>query len=1118
MAGGGRKEYELLFKLKAALGPNYKASFQSAIDTNKQLQQTLTKINSITGNVDKYKKLTAAIDKNKLKLSELNEEYDKLQAEIKATENPSEKLLKKFERTKTQIEQTNNSIKEQEGRLEGLGGDLRNAGVNTNKLEQANEKLAKSYEKVKKNQETLAKLTANKSKISDSISSTKSELLSTAGALGIVGTAFYAGPIKSSMDFQSAMADVVKVVDGLKDKQTGQYTPAYQKMRKDLLDLSTVVPIVAKDLTAITAAAGQAGIARQELVEFTKDAAKMGVAFDTTAEQSGTWMAKWRTSFAMTQKEVVGLADKINALSDSTASEANEIANIVMKVGPLGEVAGIASGQIAAMGAALVSVGIQDDVAATGIKKLAVEMTAGESVTKRQAAVLDKLGISATGLADKMQVNAQGAILEFLTALGKLPKAQQTAALSDYFGTESVGAIAPLLTRLDLLKTSFELVGDSTKYAGSMEREFASRSATTENKVILAKNSINKMNIVIGNTFLPYLGEAAEKVTTLVSKFADFANENPQLIRTLGKVAVGLAGFKIASLGAKLAFLEVAGGVNAIQMAATIFRGKSAAAGVEALGLASKLRTSGTGMKAYFGGIGKALGGVWQVVGGSKLGGLLTKISGGFGRAFAGIGGKLLMPFTAAGGKIIALFGNVGTRIAAGPLGKLGMMLIRPFMSIGRLLAPLMNLGAAILGPFGGLFAKIFPVVGVIMLIISVVQILRNHMEEVRGVVKKVFGEAGLKAFDKFIGAISNISKAVQNLFTDGGIQGMRDFIDKTFGKNPALANFLNGFITVFGTVGNIIGQFITFVDTNVRPVVESVLSFIVGTALPMIAQKFAEWAPTISSIFQSLWVVFKTVGTAVFGVIQFLMPSIKAIVGETLSALLTIIGGGLSIIKGVLDVFTGVFTGNWKQAWEGVKGIFGGAWEAMKAMFKAPLNFMITGINTLIRGLNKVKIPDWVPGIGGKGFAISEMPMFAKGTNNTPDTFIAGENGAELITGAKGKKVFTAAQTGKIFNNLKEKAGTRLTTAARTAKSLAASVTQRMPQYQLAGAGVAPSITTSRGTTIFKITNSPVIHITGDAPNDLDAKLQKNNNDLISKIDSMNKRRGNDERRVEYD
>lgn len=1144
---GGRKEYELLFKLKAALGGNFNSTFATAMNTTKQLQNTLSTINSLSGKIDGYKKQSDAIEKNKQKLAELNAEHDKLQREMSQTETPSESLRKKFEKNARQIETTSARIEEQEKRLGALGTELRNAGVNTNNLEAANGKLAKSYDSVKRSQEELNKITAAQEKNAAAISKTKGQLAGTIGVIGAIGTAIYAGPVKSSMEFESAMAEVVKVVDGLKDGTTGKLTQEYYNLKKEILDLSTKIPMTAKELTEIAAAAGQAGIARKEIGQFSTDAAKMGIAFDTTAAQAGEWLAKWRTSFGLSQEQVVELSDKINYLGNTSAANAEQISSIVTKVGPLGEVAGFANGEVAALGATLVSVGVSEDVAATGIKKVMTTMTAGSAATKRQQAVLDKLGISATDLANRMQKDAKGAVLDFMGAINKLPKAEQTAALKNYFGEESVGAIAPMLTKLDLLKEQFIKVGDASLYAGSMEAEYAARADTTENKVQLAKNSLAKLSVVLGETFLPYVGQAAEKLSELVTKFADFASENPELVKTVAKVVGGLLAFKLATTTAKLGFLELQGGVLGIQKVFALFRGKTAAAGVEALGLSSKLTSAGAGIKGYFGGIKGALGGVGgafgKVFGGGKIATLFSGIgkvaSGTLGKVFGGMGGKLLAPFSKVGGNIVSIFGKVGSTITAGPLGKIGAVIGKGLGNIGTLLAPLGKLGGAILGPFGGILGKVLPVVGVVMLIISAIQILRNNLDKVREFIGRVFGDAGLAVFDKVVETITNVGNVIKNIFSESNLSGARDFIRNLFGENGVAV--FDGIVTVLQTVWNVLSQFIAFVDTNVRPIIENIFSFIVGTVLPMIAQKFAEWAPTIAGIIQGLWTVISAVATQVLSVVNFLMPTLKEVIGTALNAIMGVIGGLLTVIKGVLDFVVGVFTGDWQKAWEGVKNIFGGVWEAMKSLIKAPINFIISGINTLLRGLNKLKIPDWVPGVGGKGFSIPTIPMFAKGTERTPDSFIAGEKGAELITNAKNRKVFTAAQTGQIFNNI-NKAQTQnnysevkeivmiapaLQAILSAVRTSVAPNGAALPQLQQVynnvnmAAGVdAPTVKTDsmpRSTNIT-IHNQPTIHVDGNVPDDLENKLKKNNEELLNEVDERMRKKEEDERRGRYE
>lgn len=368
---------------------------------------------------------------------------------------------------------------------------------------------------------------------------------------------FVTDSVQAAVDFESAMADVAKVVDGLRD-ENGNLTDTYYAMSDSIVQMSKNIPMAAEDLAAITASAGTAGIAAEELTTFTETAAKMGVAFDTTAEQAGDWMAKWRTSFTMSQDEVTALADQINYLSNNSASTASEISTIVTAVGPLGDVAGISAAQIAALGSTMVGVGVQQDVAATGIRKLATTMVAGSSATEAQATVLQQLGLDATEMAQRMQTDAEGAILTFLEAVSKLPEAEQAAALKKYFGQESVGAIAPLLTNLDVLRERFEMVADAQLYAGSMDAEYAARAATTANNIQLYENRIAALKIQIGNYLLPVvnkvLGAASTGLDWLSDKIASAEGTVSGFIGTVQSKALAIFTMirpKLESIGVK---------------------------------------------------------------------------------------------------------------------------------------------------------------------------------------------------------------------------------------------------------------------------------------------------------------------------------------------------------------------------------------------------------------------------------------------------------------------------------------------------------------------------------------------------------------------------------------
>ncbi|MCK7288550.1 phage tail tape measure protein [Enterobacter bugandensis] len=347
-------------------------------------------------------------------------------------------------------------------------------------------------------------------------------------------------PVNAAIGFESKMADIRKVVDGLDDKK------AFAQMSDDILTLSTQLPMAAEGIAEIVAAGGQAGIARSDLMQFANDAVKMGVAFDTTAEESGQMMAQWRTAFKLTQDDVVVLADKINYLGNTGPANAKKISEIVTRIGPLGSVAGVASGEIAAMGATIAGMGVESEIASTGIKNFMLSLTAGNSATKAQKQALAFLKLNPKQLAEDMQKDSRGAMLKVLDSLAKVPKAKQAAVMNALFGKESLSAIAPLLTNLDLLRTNFNRVADAQEYGGSMQKEYASRAATTENQLVLLKNSVNAISVTLGDTFLPAINEAAKAVMPYLEQLRTFVRANPELVQSAAKFGAALLGVGVS--------------------------------------------------------------------------------------------------------------------------------------------------------------------------------------------------------------------------------------------------------------------------------------------------------------------------------------------------------------------------------------------------------------------------------------------------------------------------------------------------------------------------------------------------------------------------------------------
>lgn len=129
---------------------------------------------------------------------------------------------------------------------------------------------------------------------------------------------------------------------------------------------------------------------------------------------------------------------------------------------------------------------------------------------------------------------------------------------------------------------------------------------------------------------------------------------------------------------------------------------------------------------------------------------------------------------------------------------------------------------------------------------------------------------------------------------------------------------------------------------------------------------------------------VFKTDFTKSFGAFGEILNAFKKTVQDIWNAI-------KKIFKGIVEFVSGVFTGDWKKAWTGVKDIFGGIFDGLVAVAKAPLNLIIGLINGMLSGVFKgvnwliekvntfsIDVPKWVPKIGGKKWGFDIAPIDA--------------------------------------------------------------------------------------------------------------------------------------------
>lgn len=539
-------------------------------------QEELKHLNALQSEMDRYKAKETRYGADIAAHKAAQERLTALRAQMEATEKPTKKLRAEMEKVERQTGQLAHQIDAGGAELQQLSAKLSAAGIDVTDLASHEGQLADRVQEANRalKQQTAAldkvdQATANSRKLNDISGKATGVGLGMIAAGTAAGAPVVAG-VKYAMQLESAMADVKKVTD---------MVPAQiAQMSNDFLDMSEHIPMAADELAKIAAAAGAASVGmdkfgkpmrdqRQQLLEFTNDAAEMGVAFDMTADVAGETMAKWRTAFELPQAGVRALGDRVNALTNTFGGKAANVTDIITRIGPLGKVAGLAAPQIAALGSTLDSIGVPSEVAATGIKNTMLALTKGEAATKSQVAAFDSLGLSATDVAKRMQKDATGAIIDVMERIGKLDADKQSGILTQLFGSESVAAIAPMLTNLDGLKARLDLVADAGKTAGSMHAEFLNRIATTDGVTGLAGNALSNLNVTLGTALLPTVVAVSDKVRQAASGLRSWAQAHPAVTKAImifmgaGSallILLGFMGLAFAALTAAAAPLGIA--------------------------------------------------------------------------------------------------------------------------------------------------------------------------------------------------------------------------------------------------------------------------------------------------------------------------------------------------------------------------------------------------------------------------------------------------------------------------------------------------------------------------------------------------------------------------------
>ena len=1208
---GSQKEFELLFRLKASLGSNFNSTFKGAIEQQKKLQDSLKSVNSLQGKVDGYNKASNAISQQNEKLARLQTEHQKTAQKIQTHQQNAERLRAKIEETgdatgeltaqlvreenevqknteklrsnESQIQRTRASIEQQTQQLDRMGEELREAGVNTDNLEEANGRLQRSYERLQNSQQTLQRLNQAQQNINESISHTKTQLAGTVGVMVAAGAAIYNGPVKKAAEFQEQMSTVQAISGATGDdlqllsekaKQMGATTKFTAKEAGEAMEYMAMAGWKPNDMMGgIEGVMNLAAASGEELAAVSDIVTDAMTAFGMAADGTTNGVSN-ATHFA----------DVLAQASSNANTNVGMMGETFKYVAPVAGSLGYSLEDTATMIGVMANSGIKASNAGTALRSIMTRLSTDAGASSKS---LGALGI----LTEKLGVqfyDSEGKTRDLAKVIGETREAWKglTQEEQNNYAKKIAGqsGISGFLALMNAEQADFDKLAASINNADGAAKAMADTKLDNLNgQITLMQSAWDALQVELGEMLLPVLTDLIKKATEVLGVVTTFVQKNPEMTKTIAKVVAGLMAFRVGMLSLKLAGLTGASGIVSLLQKLMELRIGFLESAAISTSFATKLKAAGSGVLKYFKGVGGALGGVLAGAG-SKLLSLLLK------------------PFGNIGGALGGILSKVGGIILNSPLGSIGKVIASSFGKLGTLIAPIGNvlktafgpLGGLLktaLGPLGGIAGKFLPIIGVITTIIAVVQILRKNFDKVREAVGNIFGEKGLEIFDKIVAVITNVGETIKGVFSDGNIGAARDKINEIFGEKgvavfdtfagvfqkivtaagqfvnfvsqnivpvvedifnllmtsvipgiisgiqaaapvvmqifQAIADFIAGIIPVIGSfvagLMPVISQIISFIQTNVLPIIGSIFNFIVSTVLPAIVSGIQQLGsiittvlsavlPVVQTVFTTIWNVIQPIMQMILQVVQAVLPAVQAVFQSVFNTIGGIVSAFQQVLSGIIQFITGVFTGNWSAAWEGIKSIFSGIWEGIKSIATGVIDTISSAIKGVMDGIGKVK--ETIGGTVGKVAGALHIPGFAKGSKNTPDTFIAGENGPELITNAPGRTVYTAQQTQGILK-AQNLAGS---TAAAVQAAGVTNITNNNAPENVPGVS-APELrsTTGQSSITVTINNNPTIQVDGDKPGDLEEKLEENNRRLLQQVKDLLDKRDDDERRSVY-
>lgn len=556
-----RKEYEMLFQLNAQLGGSYSKTFKAAQDELAAMQKEIQSLSKTQSDITAYQKQQTAVENTRKRLELLQQQYDNIQKEIQQTGEFSADLQNKLLAKQQQIEKTTSSLNRQTEKLDEMGDALKEAGVDMDDLGQSSAQLTNRIDALKKEQEEVAEGAQTFGNKASQAFGAVHEAIVAAGIATALKEVYeyFADCAQASMDFESAMTGVAKTTD-LTDDELSAMSDAIKEM-------STEIPATTEELAAIAESAGQLGIHKESLLDFTEIMAMLGTSTNMTADEAATSLSRLANITGMSQEDFDRLGATIVDLGNNLATTEKEIVDMSMRIAGAGAQVGMTEAEIMSFSGALSSVGIEAEAGGSAFSTLISNMSlavqqGGDGLEQ----FADVAGMSASEFAAAFEEDAAGAIIQFIQGLGNMESEGRSAiAVLDDMGLSDIRMRDALLRAAgasDVFTNALQIGSNAWDENTALVNEASKRYATTQSQLTMMQNAYKNLKVAIGDAYTPALQKAYSVGTQVLNAVSQFIKQNPALVNAV-TAFVGVIGAVTIALTAYTAVVKIANAVTA---------------------------------------------------------------------------------------------------------------------------------------------------------------------------------------------------------------------------------------------------------------------------------------------------------------------------------------------------------------------------------------------------------------------------------------------------------------------------------------------------------------------------------------------------------------------------